>query len=305
MADSEAQLVLRRLEWITSFCLFVDDVTHASRDLTGLNLTQTRILFHTAVYPNKPIGKIASSLCLKASTATAAVTGMEDEGLVIRTPNPSDHRSMTVALTDKGYDLIPRYIDGCNEVFSRLFSFVQEGKREEFLHILLPNGVASMVEDYCEAPLDEAAIYERLRVDPADDPNRALFATVLYIEKISLSLNELSVFESALNLSLNEARILRYLTTCKGDTHLKEIRSNLNIKTNVMSVCLDKLQEAGFINRLTDTSDRRSIIIHLEAKGQSLIKKSTPGFCSLVDSLFPAIAETPLNEVYIDSLFVL
>lgn len=305
MTNKEKQRMYRRMEWITSFCLLAEDATRTSRELAGLNLTQTRILFHVALYTNKPIGKIASALCLKASTTTAAITGMESRGLIKRTPNPNDHRSMTVALTKKGYGVIPKYINGCSIVLDRLLSHVQDGKQDALLELILPKGPAAMIEDYCDENIDEKTTYERLHIDPKDDPKHVLFVMVLYIERVAYFLNELGVLDSTIDLSLNEARTLRYLALSPNDTRLKEIRGNLHIKTNVMSVCLDRLQEAGFIDRITNTEDRRAVIIHLEDKGKTLIEKTSQNYRTLVDNSFPAIADTPLESIFASKLFVL
>lgn len=68
-----------------------------------------------------PIGKIGERLQVHPASATNAVQRLEDAGLVARSANPADGRSVLVELTATGSDLVERCTQLLNdEVFGAL-----------------------------------------------------------------------------------------------------------------------------------------------------------------------------------------
>ena len=68
----------------------------------GISLPQLAcILFLHKGGPSSP-SKLAEQIMVDSSTLTGIIDRMERKGLVIRTPNPMDRRSITIAPTDSG-----------------------------------------------------------------------------------------------------------------------------------------------------------------------------------------------------------
>jgi len=64
-----------------------------------------------------PIGKIGERLQVHAASVTNAVGRLERDGLVTRTPNPDDGRSVLVTITDAGRQLVEKCTLQLNDVF--------------------------------------------------------------------------------------------------------------------------------------------------------------------------------------------
>lgn len=68
-----------------------------------------------------PVGKVGERLQVHPASVTNAVQRLEDAGLVERSANPADGRSVLVAITPAGRDLVDRCTDLLNrEVFAPL-----------------------------------------------------------------------------------------------------------------------------------------------------------------------------------------
>ncbi len=52
------------------------------------------------------VGELAESLQLKHHAVVGLVNRCQTAGLVVRTADPNDHRSVRVSLTDKGHDIL-------------------------------------------------------------------------------------------------------------------------------------------------------------------------------------------------------
>ena len=64
-----------------------------------------------------PIGKIGERLQVHAASVTNAVGRLERDGLVTRTPNPADGRSVLVTITGAGRQLVEKCTLQLNDVF--------------------------------------------------------------------------------------------------------------------------------------------------------------------------------------------
>lgn len=66
-----------------------------------------------------PVGKIGERLQVHPASVTNAVQRLEADGLVVRSANPNDGRSVLAAITDDGRQLVDECTDRLNaEVFS-------------------------------------------------------------------------------------------------------------------------------------------------------------------------------------------
>lgn len=78
-----------------------------------------------------PIGKIGERLQVHASSVTNAVSRLEADGLVARSPNPDDGRGVLVTLTDDGRQLVEACTPELNDVFAAL-PMPASGQRQVF-----------------------------------------------------------------------------------------------------------------------------------------------------------------------------
>jgi DNA-binding MarR family transcriptional regulator len=70
-------------------------------DATGLPFTRVRALRRLAKRPMTLV-ELAESMTVDAPAATVAVNDLEQRGLVLRTPHPTNRRAKLVHLTDEG-----------------------------------------------------------------------------------------------------------------------------------------------------------------------------------------------------------
>ncbi len=75
--------------------------------LERTNLTYPQFLVLSLLWEqdSQPMGALGQRLDLEYNTVSPLVKRMEKAGLVARTPNPEDERSVLVQLTDAGRDL--------------------------------------------------------------------------------------------------------------------------------------------------------------------------------------------------------
>ena len=102
-----------------------------------------------------------------------------------------------------------------------------------------------------------------------------------------------------LDLSPNEARILRALGNDNSGMKLKDISSFLNIRSNVASMSIRTLEDNGFIDRGRDREDRRAARVMLTPQGTKLMGDTREEYCELFDNCFPGISQHELSEFFI------
>ena len=73
-------------------------------EASGLPFSRIRVLRRLA-RKAMSLTEIAEAATMDAPATTVAVNDLEDRGLVIRTPNPTNRRSKLVSLTDAGREL--------------------------------------------------------------------------------------------------------------------------------------------------------------------------------------------------------
>lgn len=77
------------------------------RHLDGTSLSAGEAVLITALATDGlTMSGVMAALNIKASTATSLVGRLEHAGLVVRTPNEDDRRSLLVTLTESGRDLL-------------------------------------------------------------------------------------------------------------------------------------------------------------------------------------------------------
>jgi DNA-binding MarR family transcriptional regulator len=109
------------------------------RELEPLGLTfgQARALrLLTRAGGSVRIGELAAHLEVVPRSATSMVDALEAAGLVDRTPDPIDRRSILVGLTDSGVDLLARLGRARRASAESLFARLDAAQREQLLELL-------------------------------------------------------------------------------------------------------------------------------------------------------------------------
>jgi DNA-binding MarR family transcriptional regulator len=84
-----------------------DSWRRAVVERSGLSFSRIRVLRRVARGP-MTVKQVAAAATMDAPAATVAVNDLEDRGLVVRTPEPTNRRCKVVSLTDAGRDMVAR-----------------------------------------------------------------------------------------------------------------------------------------------------------------------------------------------------
>jgi DNA-binding MarR family transcriptional regulator len=82
-----------------------DSWKRAVVERSGLPFSRIRVLRRVAKGP-MTVKQVAVAATMDAPAATVAVNDLEDRGLVVRTPDPTNRRCKVVSLTDAGRDMV-------------------------------------------------------------------------------------------------------------------------------------------------------------------------------------------------------
>jgi DNA-binding MarR family transcriptional regulator len=80
---------------------------------------------------------LAGKLDIVPRSATSVVDGLEEQGLVLRRPDPGDRRSMLVTLTEAGRLLVSRIDEAKRGAADEMFGTLDPAEREQLLAVLL------------------------------------------------------------------------------------------------------------------------------------------------------------------------
>ena len=289
-----------RLDWINHFIMLNNSVDKNVRESCGINITQGRILFYIGTHESRPIGNVGTSLFLKPSTITAAVNRLVDDGYLSRTYDDLDRRNVYIDITQKGIDITPNFIPAVTKAFEQDCPSAYPETVDALTKLLLP---ASSHIFFDTDEEDIAAIATRiahdLNLDHSQDEIILHITRVLIIESITFFLSKMTEFERALDLSPNEARILRVLgnSNNKG-MRLKDLSARINIRPNVASLSIRTLTDRNFSNRACSSKDRRAACVTLSRKGSRFVHDTKDELCKIFDSCFPGLSSHEYSEFF-------
>lgn len=288
-----------RLDWINHFINLQNYVDKNTKELCGLNITQSRILFYIATHEPRPIGSVGTSLFLKPSTITAATNHLVDDGYISRAFGVLDRRTVDLDITDKGIETTSNYIPAVRKAFEQDCSPVFPEKRDELRKLLLP---ASSHVFFGTNSKEITAIATRiasdLHLNLGQDEIVEHITRVLVIESISYFLSKTAEINSGLDLSPNEARILQVLSNDNSGMRLKELSAAINIRPNVASLSIRTLSDRDLIERAVDRKDRRAASVKLSRKGARLAGRANEMLRETFDACYPGLAERELSEFF-------
>jgi DNA-binding MarR family transcriptional regulator len=97
-----------------------DSWKRAVVERSGLPFSRIRVLRRLAKGP-MTVKQVAAAATMDAPAATVAVNDLEDRGLVVRTPEPTNRRCKMVSLTDAGRDMVAT-IDATDDPATEILS---------------------------------------------------------------------------------------------------------------------------------------------------------------------------------------
>ena len=79
--------------------------------------------------------QVAAAATMDAPAATVAVNDLEDRGLVVRTPDPTNRRCKVVSLTDAGHDMVDA-IDSIDDPAPAVLAGLDDAELKELRALL-------------------------------------------------------------------------------------------------------------------------------------------------------------------------
>ncbi|MGN0073022.1 MAG: MarR family transcriptional regulator [Coriobacteriales bacterium] len=287
-----------RLDWINYFIKANNAVDSNFKDATKLNITHARTLLYMATHEPMPIGEIGRALSLKASTITASADRLFDEGLMTRSYDNDDRRHVFIAITDAGRQVAAKYLEAVRKAFEEDCTAAAVEGRAELRSLLLPGSSQTFFGEGVSLQEAGAILGSSLGLDGSPAELEVDATRILVIESVNAYLAQLVIFERGLDLTLNEARILRTLGNDNRGTRLKDLSASINIRPNVASLAIRTLTDRNLINRPCNPKDRRAANVTLGRKGSRLLHESRKDFCDLFDSYYPGLAEHKTEEYF-------
>jgi DNA-binding MarR family transcriptional regulator len=111
-----------------------DSWKRAVMERSGLPFSRIRVLRRLARGP-MTVKQVAQAATMDAPAATVAVNDLEDRGLVMRTPDPTNRRCKMVSLTDAGRDVIAQIDSIADPAPASLHAL--DGRELKQLHAIL------------------------------------------------------------------------------------------------------------------------------------------------------------------------
>jgi DNA-binding MarR family transcriptional regulator len=100
----------------------------------GLPFSRVRILKRLSRLP-MTVKQLAHAAAMDPPATTVAVNDLEDRGLVVREPDPTNRRCKVVSLTDAGREVVHK-IDAVHDPAPNLLATLDEAKLKELKEII-------------------------------------------------------------------------------------------------------------------------------------------------------------------------
>lgn len=215
---------------------------------SNLNVTQYRVLTKL-LQAGKPFGqgRLGELLGLKPNVVTQAVDALDREGLVIREAGPTDGRTRTLSVTEKGAEHVRQVNDALVSSLYEHFPTANPTYRT-----ILEAAVAAAAQ--IEPPLSKAAANRY----PA---TRSLVSIELVRAETERTLKE------ATGASFNECRIVQRLGETDRPERIGELAEALRISPVNAARAVDRLAARGWVRRLKSPKDRKAVFAGLTEEG--------------------------------------
>ena len=123
--------------WRSMASLVIDNRDSWKRavvERTGLPFSRIRVLRRLARGPMS-VKQVAATATMDAPAATVAVNDLEDRGLAVRTPDPTNRRCKLVSLTDAGREMV-QAIDAIDDPAPDVLNALDGGELRQLRTIL-------------------------------------------------------------------------------------------------------------------------------------------------------------------------
>lgn len=112
-----------------------DSWKRAVVERSGLPFSRIRVLRRLARGP-MTVKQVAAAATMDAPAATVAVNDLEERGLVVRTPQPTNRRCKMVSLTDAGRDMVAT-IDATDDPAPEMLTALDNAQLKQLQAILM------------------------------------------------------------------------------------------------------------------------------------------------------------------------
>ena len=198
-------------------------------------------------------------------------------------------------------------------VYAKLEKFRISNNRECF-KVAIPVAVDAVVEakNHFTGFIDDSNFtrgettnridnYESSICGTMQEPERGLYELLDML--ISRSMQSWNHFVKSMGLSMPQFSILMQLHY-RGSFSISEISNRFGISVPAASQLVDKLVQAGYLERAEDPKDRRARLLPLSAKGKKLIEQGFKHRYQWVDELVTDLNAQERNKV-VEALIIL
>jgi len=102
----------------------------------GIFRGQPRVLFAVNGSPGISQVELTRAIHVQPPTATRMIVRMEEAGLLVREPDPGDHRANRVYLTPKGEEVLHAFRKVIAREEQEVFSVLEEGERRQLAELI-------------------------------------------------------------------------------------------------------------------------------------------------------------------------
>ncbi len=203
-----------------------------------------------------PVGQLATALGVSPQAASRDAQMLERFGYVARAASAVDRRSRTVALTDRGHDLMARAGETfaeCEHAYAQLVGRVAMGRVLRDLEALRVGlGLAS-----------------KSRPTVLIRTSRSIGSVIL----IALDAKRqvvMSAHKGGHHL-VRPSHIELLTTIGTGGDRVSDIARELRVTRQAVSATVQDLEGLGYVERRSDSTDKRAVLIAPSARGEALL----------------------------------
>jgi len=96
-------------------------------------------------------------------------------------------------------------------------------------------------------------------------------------------------------VTLEQAHTIETLGSANA-LRMKELASKMGITTGTLTVNIDKLEKLGFVKRVPNENDRRSILVRLTEKGEELFEEHHKMHLRLTTEMCSSLSEDEADK---------
>ena len=243
------------------------------KDHVDLNITQTRLL--AEVYYERSdnrIGEISHTLQIAPNRATAVVKTLGARGLLTRSSDSGDARSVILHATEEGHQALEQVEVALAEYHHSLRRLLKREQLDRLATIANRSAEAAG----CLYLLDDKPVF-----------------MMNYLNCCAINLGRITTVSKRYGLNLIEIRMLAALTTMRSDPRISTLSTRLGLRPNVISVAIDDLEKLSFAYRFTDPDDHRAVRISTTPSGDAAFQQVATEVIAQISVPFLLLQDVP------------